>query len=302
MPSEEIVIWRMFFLNNMAMVAFNNGDYSTSFELLKEVLQAHKTKDVIHPVFTIAITNLSAIYHKMNSKAKCYEYLDMSFEYSKKLVDQNEDKTQKDVCKGELSSILAIQCIMVMKSKQNGDSNHNCKEIETLMVKLIKEVKQASSEQLDIPFVNEYLEEKHIKELVEVQSTKTSKKKEYFLKSINNETTSEMEQKESQDLDSPAKRYSYFKITKDIELLNQRYLRLEMENSQLQSSLKELIFLVKGKQSNDLQSTNEISLMSNIELTLEKTNMIANCIFKTLQINVEFYDQGIKLKTFTGEE
>lgn len=72
LPDEEETIWRMFFLNNMAIIAFNNGDYTTSLELLKQILETHRTSQIKQPVFTLAITNLSAIYHKMDSKIKCF--------------------------------------------------------------------------------------------------------------------------------------------------------------------------------------------------------------------------------------
>lgn len=129
LPQDEEIIWRMFFLNNMAIIAFNNGDYTTSLDLLKQILEEHKKGRIMQPVFTLAITNLSAIYHKMDSKIKCFEYLENAFEYSKKLLDgAGQSRNPYDSHDNKLNTILAIQCIMVIKHSQRVETpTHNIK-------------------------------------------------------------------------------------------------------------------------------------------------------------------------------
>lgn len=116
------------------------------------------------PVFTLAITNLSAIYHKMTSKNKCFQYLQSAFEYSKKLLDNESQITNnKNNADNKLNSILAIQCIMMIRHSENVEMpTHNIKQIEKLMLKLVKDSHKASSNSMEIPYINKYLEQKKL--------------------------------------------------------------------------------------------------------------------------------------------
>lgn len=57
------------------------------------------------------------------------------------------------------------------------------------------------------------------------------------------------------EADSPAKRYSYHVMKKEVDQLNQKYLHLEAQNVFIQSSLKELILIVRGKQTQSTPGT-----------------------------------------------